>query len=433
MAIINYYEKYGISQTDDLDKIQWVINQKITDEENDSFGEGHSDKMFILQLAKEAFTTAESKLKYDQDLADSMKKSDPDGERKASFDKWYADAKAYFNNGQYDLSKTAIDRAIQFTTPATITSSFYETAGDIYDQLNLWSQALDFRNQSILLSPDDPRGYYLKCVTIYYSIYEKNINDDKKQDIWRQLKANYELVINKVTEQKGDYGLASRCYDSLALIHYVYSDKTQKYLVTGNNNALAEEYAMRAIDIAPSDYKVIFAQGILDDIANRRAKVIELEQENENLRSKLKKDNDELARRNSDLRGRVSTAKSNINHATSFGDTSIGMVAWVVGIIAAVISFICFGARGTGAGIVFLIIAILVVGTKGVFAAKNKNISETLDYIKKSESQISSNENQININKSNTEGKISNNERMIVTQRAGLAPEPIVLEANVAE
>ena len=41
MAIINYYERYGFSQIDELEKIQWIIDQKITDEENDPFGEGH--------------------------------------------------------------------------------------------------------------------------------------------------------------------------------------------------------------------------------------------------------------------------------------------------------------------------------------------------------------------------------------------------------
>lgn len=426
MAIINYYEKYGFSQTDELEKIQWVINQKITDEENDSFGEGHSDKMFILQLAQEAFASAESRAKYDQDLADSQKKSDPDGERKAALEKWYKDAEAYYDTQQYDLAKTAIDRALQFATPETINSAFYDKAACIYFMLKLYTQALDFENQSIVLSPEDANGYYLKSYFLHAYIFEKNLGNEKMQDIWQQLKANCELTVSKVIAQEKGYNQASKCYEFLAEMNYVYASKSQ-FPITGNNNPLAEEYALKALAIinAPRPDVCPIAKKILDDISARRAKVAELEQANVNLRAKLKKDNDDLDRQVSNLRKAVSSQKSSINNATAYGSTSFGGEVWV-GIIALIIGFICLVSGAGGAGIVFLIIGIAVFAIKGSMNTKNANIRNTLDSIRENEAKISNKSSQINSNKSNTDSQIRNNDNIINQQKAGLAPQPDV-------
>ena len=421
MAIINYYEKYGLLQTDDLDKIQWVINQKITDEENDSFGEGHSDRMFILQLAKEAFATAESKENYDTQLADSLKKRDPDGERKAAFDKWYEDAGNYCNTGQHDLAKTAIDRAMQYTTPETVESSFYITAASIYHNLKLYSQSLDLSNQAIVLSPDEARGYFLKSVTLYSYMFEKNLGNEKMQDIWQQLKSNCELTISKVIAQESEYEKASKCYEYLTEMYYVFATGAQ-FPITGRDNALAEEYAMKAISILNSQNpdECIFARRILDDIASRRAKIAELEKANEDLRAQLKKDNDEIEREISNLKRTVSAQKASISDATTYGSTEFGTEIWV-GIIAAIIGIICL-IVGVAIAFLFILIAIAVFGLKGAIIAKNKRIRTTLASIRENEQAISSNEYKITNNKREIDGKIANNDRIIAQEGNGLAP-----------
>jgi tetratricopeptide (TPR) repeat protein len=414
MAIINYYEKYGISPNDELEKIQWVIDQKIIDEENDSFGEGHSDRMFILQLAKEAFATAVSKAKYDQDLADSMKKSDPDGERKASLDKWYADAKNYYSNEQYDLAKTAIDRAMQYATPQTVDSTFYDTVANIYSTLKLFSQALDFHNQSIVLSPDYANGYYLKSITLYNYMFEKNLGSDRMQDIWQQLKTNCELTINKVVAQGHGYNQASKCYEFLAEMHYVYASTGEyggsgsHFPITGNNNALAEEYALKALQIinAPSSDACPTAKRILDDISARRRQVAELERANS-----------EFERQNAELRNTISSQKSSINNATGYGSTKFGGEAGF-GAVAGIVGFIVLVAGGGTFGVVCLIAAIATFAIKGGIIARNIKIRDTLRYIHECETRINENTN-----------KIRQNDSVISRQREGLAPQPIKIPA----
>jgi hypothetical protein len=424
VAIINYYEKYGFSQTDELEKIQWVINQKITDEENDSFGEGHSDKLFILQLAKEAFETANSKAKYDQDLADSLKKRDPDGERKASLDKWYGDAQNYFSTNQFDLAKTAIDRAMQYSTPETVDSDFYDTAASIYASLKLFSQALELENQSIVISPEEPKGYYLKCRFLYSYIFERNLGNDKMQDIYNQLRNNCELAIKKVIAQKRDYQIASQCYEIMAEINYVYVNRIQ-FPITGNNNTLAEEYALKSIAILNGEeYDCTVAKKILDDIAARRNKIAELEEENSRLRTKLKKDSNELENQLKDLKDTDLYLKDSINNATTFGDTEFGGVVWV-GIIAGIVAIIAFALGGAGFGAFCTFISVCVFGIRGAIVSKNKNIRDTLTAIYKNNGEISNKNSELERVKRDINAKIDQNNGIISKQSAGLAKEPI--------
>ena len=323
MAIINYYEKYAISQTDELEKIQWVINQKITDEENDSFGEGHSDRMFILQLAKEAFSTAESKAKCDQDLVDSMKKSDPDGERKAAFEKWYSDAKSYYHSQQYDLAKTAIERAFQYATIETADYNFYSFAANIYFWSANFTQAVDYANQAIVLAPDNYYGYFVKMNALNRYIYfGKNLSNDMMQDIWKQLDTTIRLMADKAIATGYNYEAADG-YGVLAQMYYTYANG-DRYPITGNNNALAEEYAVKAMSLVEHGQEADRAKSVLDDIAARRKQIAELEHANASLRAKLKKDNDKLERENTNLINTISSQRSSISNATTYGSIRFG-------------------------------------------------------------------------------------------------------------
>lgn len=396
MAIINYYEKYGVSKTEELEKIQWVISQKITDEENDSFGEGHSDKMFILQLAKEVFATAESRAKYDQELADSLKKSDPDGERKAKFEKWYGDAKKYYETKQYDLAKSAIERASQFKTAESEDSQFYMYAALIYSFVDSYSQALDYANQAIVLAPEFYEGYRIKADILerYLLSNKVSIQPLDRSDLEKQLLNALHLMCDKAMKASV---LDQACigFGWLAFLHYNWSGC--------KDQIKAEEYALRSVSYG----KNTDAEKILNDIASRRAKAAELKSVNHDLQSKLERDNAKYKKEISDL-------KSSINNATDYGNIGFNMEFWVM-IVSAAIGLICLLAGAGGAAILFIFIAIAILSIRLGLDAKNKNIRDTLK-------QISSKESEMNNNRSSLERKIYDNYREIETQESGLAP-----------
>jgi len=398
MAIINYYEKYGVSQTDELEKIQWVINQKITDEENDSFGEGHSDKMFILQLAKEAFTTAESRAKYDKELADSLKKSDPDGERKAQFEKWYGDAIKYYDTKQFDLAKSAIERASQFKSSELEDSQFYSYAANIYSFVESYSQALDYANQAIVLEPEIFNGYRVKACVLerYLSSKKVSIQPLERSDLEKQMLNAVHLMCEKAIKAN-ILEEASVGYGWLAHYHY--------YWVGCKDQIKAEEYALRSVSYGN---KSSDAEKVLNDIASRRAKAAELRNKNTKLQSKLQQDN-------ANFQSEISSLKSSINEATTYGSTYFGdYVPWVTG-IATVIGILCFVFGAGGYGMLFIIIAGAVLAIKGWIISNNKNIRDTL-------AQINSKEKEMNNNKYSLQNTIDNNNQEIKTLESGLAP-----------
>ena len=400
MAIVNYYEKYGISQSDELEKIQWIINQRITDEENDSFGEGHSDKMFFLESAKEAFATAESRSKYDQDLADSMKKKDPDGERKAQFDKWYADAKKYYDTQQYDLAKSAIERASQYKSSESDNSQFYRYAAQIYSFVESYSQAIDYANQAIVLEPDIFKGYKVKSRVLERYLCSKKISiqELERVDLEKQLLKAVHLMCEKAIKAN-ILDEASIGYGWLAFYHYYWNGC--------KDQIKAEEFAHLSISYGniSSD-----AKKVLDDITARRAKAAELKKQNADLQSKLRHDNERL-------QSEINSLKSSINNATTYGSTHYGTKFVWFSIIAGVAGIICFVTGAGVSGFVWIIGAIAIAAIRGGVVARNKNIQETL-------SQINQKESQLNSIKYNTESSINTNNNNISIQENGLAKQP---------
>lgn len=399
MAIINYYEKFGFSQTDALENIQCTISQKLVDEENDSFGEGHSDKMFFLESARDVFATKESKAQYDQKLADSMKQKDPDGERKKAFEKWYGDAKSYFYSHQYDLAKTAIDRAFQYSTPDTADFLFYTCAQSISLVNGHYSQAIEYANQAIVLAPDLYSGYYTKMTALDTYMHVNNLSNDTMQDIWRQLDSTIKIMIDKAIAS--GYKLeAAEGYGLLAKMYYVAVDGTQ-YPITGANNVLAEEYAVRALSLLEHGQEVEDAKKVANDIAARRAKI-----------AHMKKARDEMDKQNKELSASTTAIMNSGYYNNRVGSESFGgelkfaILIGIVGIIALVFKGYSFGA-------ICLIVAAAIIIIKALIIRKNKMIRAAQLLVSENRSKIESNTNQINIYKN-----------IIAQQSNGLAPKP---------
>jgi len=302
---------------------------------------------------------------------------------------------------------------------------------------------LDFHNHSIVLSPEDANGYYLKSVTLYHYIFEKNLDTDKMQDIWQQLKANCDLTISKAIAQGRGYDQASKCYEFLAEMHYVYASNGDSggahFPVTGDNNALAEEYALKALSIinAPSSDVCPTAQKILNDISARRKKVAELKNANVVLRTNMVSENGELERQNTTLENEISDLKSSINYATTYGSTNffdmidfngelwldfcsgfgllIGSVAGVVGLVAIIRGKFDFG-------IICLSVTAVAFAIRRGIIEKNINIRDTLKAIQEKETKIIQNSHQITNNRYTTNAQVQNNDYVIAQQSAGLAP-----------
>ena len=69
-------------------------------------------KLALITEARKVFATTEEKAAYDRALFAAPAEetpSDPDAERRVQYQRWYGDARQYYESGQYDLAKTAAE------------------------------------------------------------------------------------------------------------------------------------------------------------------------------------------------------------------------------------------------------------------------------------------------------------------------------------
>ena len=380
----DFYSMYGFSPTEDLEQIQSIVRQKIRDEENDSFSKGHADRMQLLQVAMEAFSSQVTKLKYDQDLEDSLKHDDPLGERRASFEKWYSVTLSHYGKAEFDLAKKAIEEAMRFGANDEVADDgFYSVAASICRGLKNYPLALEYINKSILLAAKKSQRYYEKANILYAPMLDARQKEFTMQyDVWFAIKSAYEQAISIGLDESGNSLLyVAFSYQSLAQIYYSYADGKTYGLVHFCDNELAEKYAKDALSfIDEGNRKALsYSQSILDDISERR-RVISVAE-----------------RQNRELHESINQKKLSINHVTYYGDVEYGVSTTYSG-IAGIIGIILIAAGGGGIGLLFILISISVVLLKTKSIQHNMRVRDVLASIKADENDIRNNDRLISYN-----------------------------------
>lgn len=262
--MIDFYSEYSssISPTDSLQNIQYVIDDKLTNELHDKQSQGHAERLTKLQEAKRVFATAASRQKYDQDLADSKKVVDPNAKRKAEFRRWFDEAIRYYKSKQYDYAKNSIEHAIQNSVDGVLDAKFYSYAARIYGSTENFDQALDYANETIIHSKNRPIGYRIKKSVLDRSIRwnaQRQYPDwDKINKLYLQLKDTLiEWRTHTTTNEE-----KAKTFGLEAILYYQYNN-FQKYPVGQPDNRQAEALALKAYNL---DYSEEQASKILRDI-----------------------------------------------------------------------------------------------------------------------------------------------------------------------
>jgi tetratricopeptide (TPR) repeat protein len=404
MSFINFYEKYGISQNENILRIQSLIEQELMDEKNDSFSSGHSERMSMLEQAQKVFSSENSRIRYDKELSDSLKRIDPNDERKENFQRYYNQAKEYYNSRNYDLAKTAIDRALSYVNRDKLDSSVFCNASKINTHTLNFNSAIEYANQAIVVDSDNYLGYSAKIFALDSQMNSKNISNSDKKNIWDNLMSTIDLMISKA-EKSGNNNSVAMGYDLMAQMHYVYVDGKQ-YPITGANNEIAERCALKALSLIENNRNLKHSSEIISDITGRRRQI---EKFREDI-AQLNNSNNNLTRLNEELRNKIIESKESINNRTYRGDTEIGKEYWwLLGLLI----FQVFG----------LILAIVILILRVSTVEKNRNINHTLQFIRDSESTINGNIHQIK----NNNDLITDINKRITLYSSGLSATPIKL------
>lgn len=273
--VTDYYAELKISQSAGLAEIK----QKLADLRNTwvsrqtTYPEKANKMIVLLDEADKVFASEASRKKYDKELEKSKadpETRDPDAERAASFEHWREEAKKYFDNEQYDLAKTAIEKAFRYQDASSDDAEFYSFASDLYLRSDSYDRALEYSNQAIL-SDSENAFYYLQ-----------------KYDAQCRMESGYERygfksaeILNQEEKSTLDIALkkAGRSSNQL-LITFIFDALAEVWYYDPNHDVKkAVEYAHKALASGqPQDCPR--SQKVLDSIKenNKNSELRQLDQ-----------------------------------------------------------------------------------------------------------------------------------------------------------
>ena len=265
-SFTDHYAEWDIQQDAPLEKIQKKLRELYNDwvAKKVHFPKEALPKLVLLEEATTIFENEASRKQYDRDLAESKKKPisvDPNAERFASFQKWYADAKEYYGSRQYDLAKTAIEKALSFFNQDSDNPELFRTASMIYKDNHDFSFAMSYINKAIVAAPETA-SYDLDKFTILESeelrLQKQSYNEREKiAQIISDEKNVLETAARKANQYNNQHDLAT-AYDYLAFVWYYK---------TGASPSTAEDYAKKALAIDNSQPNAI---KVINDINGKR-------------------------------------------------------------------------------------------------------------------------------------------------------------------
>jgi tetratricopeptide (TPR) repeat protein len=256
--MIDLYEELGLSSGTDLTEIQKILTKQRRDWERFSIAmpDEANEKFAQLDEADKAFATEETKAQYDKELAESKAPAegqDIDAEREANYAKYFAAAKEYYDNKEYDMAEQAINMALQNLSQSATDPSPFLLASRIYFELNKFDQSLDNINKAILYDSGNASLYVEK----YIVALNLGENDDKdRRGMTDQLINILRTAIKKSENAKDNKSLAQA---SSYLAKLLFTRERNE-----ENTAEAERLARTAVGI---DKSLEGANYVLDILA----------------------------------------------------------------------------------------------------------------------------------------------------------------------
>lgn len=179
----NYYEELNLDKMANLN----VINQEISRLESTwkrreiTNPEKAARIIALLVEARKVFRDATSRSEYDKDLERSLngsKVNDSETEKYRDFKKWSKQAESFFDNGEFELAKTSIDKALTYADSDNEDADFFGRVANIYMESGYHIEALDYINKAMVVNPDESSFYALRG-----RVYIELVNDNNKIDV----------------------------------------------------------------------------------------------------------------------------------------------------------------------------------------------------------------------------------------------------------
>ena len=328
----NYYEELKLDKNLSLNELRenLIRLESIWTDRASTRPEKAAEMLVLINQAKKVFATDMSKAAYDRELFAPPKEetaADPNAARKAEFEKWKKTAQDYYDRQEYDMAKTALDKALQNADEDDF--AFLQLAAQICYSNGEYHAALSHINKALLIAPELAELYLTKATILWYFFCD-GINRDASL---QQERNNLRIASEKAAAQ-GNTKVESHADGQLAASLYNWEPK---------DVVLAEKLAKRAVENGDDSG---LGQRVLEKLEEKRTAAQAERERREKLAREEQERREKLAREEQARREAAERAeKERQQHISAMAEKekkakSLYLAGWIAIVLSYVLCFV---------------------------------------------------------------------------------------------
>ena len=328
----NYYEELKLDKNLSLNELRenLIRLESIWTDRASTRPEKAAEMLVLINQAKKVFATDMSKAAYDRELFAPPKEetaADPNAVRKAEFEKWKKAAQDYYDRQEYDMAKTALDKALQNADEDDF--AFLQLAAQICYSNGEYHAALSHLNKALLIAPELAELYLTKATILWYFFCD-GINRDASL---QQERNNLRIASEKAAAQ-GNTKVESHADGQLAASLYNWEPK---------DVVLAEKLAKRAVENGDDSG---LGQRVLEKLEEKRTAAQAERERREKLAREEQERREKLAREEQARREAAERAeKERQQHISAMAEKekkakSLYLAGWIAIVLSYVLCFV---------------------------------------------------------------------------------------------
>ena len=328
----NYYEELKLDKNLSVNELRenLIRLESIWTDRASNRPEKAAEMLVLINQAKKAFATDMSRAAYDRELFAPPKEetaADPNAARKAEFEKWKKTAQDYYDRQEYDMAKTALDKALQNADEDDF--AFLQLAAQICYSNGEYHAALSHINKALLIAPELAELYLTKATILWYFFCD-GINRDASL---QQERNNLRIASEKAAAQ-GNTKVESHADGQLAASLYNWEPK---------DVVLAEKLAKRAVENGDDSG---LGQRVLEKLEEKRTAAQAERERREKLAREEQERREKLAREEQARREAAERAeKERQQHISAMAEKekkakSLYLAGWIAIVLSYVLCFV---------------------------------------------------------------------------------------------
>ena len=328
----NYYEELKLDKNLSLNELRenLIRLESIWTDRASNRPEKAAEMLVLINQAKKVFATDMSKAAYDRELFAPPKEetaADPNAVRKAEFEKWKKAAQDYYDRQEYDMAKTALDKALQNADEDDF--AFLQLAAQICYSNGEYHAALSHINKALLIAPELAELYLTKATILWYFFCD-GINRDASL---QQARNTLRMASEKAAAQ-GNTKVESHADGQLAASLYNWEPK---------DVVLAEKLAKRAVENGDDSG---LGQRVLEKLEEKRTAAQAERERREKLAREEQERREKLAREEQARREAAERAeKERQQHISAMAEKekkakSLYLAGWIAIVLSYVLCFV---------------------------------------------------------------------------------------------